>query len=487
MMNLKKILYGVSIDSTIGKMNKEVIMITSDSRLVKKKYLFIAINGSKYNGDDFIDQSIEYGASVIVSENFPKIINDKVTYIKVENIKKCLAIISNNFYEYPSKKIKLIGITGTNGKTTCATLMFELFNTLGYSVGLISTLNVKYSNIVNEVKNTTPDSLKLNYYLSEMIKKGVEYCFMEVSSHGIDQYRVYGQNFDIAVFTNLSHDHLDYHKTYKKYRDTKKIFFDNLSSKSIALVNTDDKNSGFMIQNSLALTKSYGLKSNADFQGKIMEMSLLGTQIKIGNNDFWTQLTGEFNISNLIAVYSVALLLKLNDMEVLSSLSKLKNVSGRFDIVNLFKDRFIIIDYAHTPDALMNVLKSINKLRSKNERLITLIGCGGNRDESKRPIMGKIASHESDKVILTSDNPRFENPKKIIDSMYNGIPEKFQNKVIKEVNRKDAIKIGVDLMKTNDILLIAGKGHEKFQDVNGKQIHFDEKLILKKIVQNVRK
>ncbi|MAU89839.1 MAG: UDP-N-acetylmuramoyl-L-alanyl-D-glutamate--2,6-diaminopimelate ligase [Flavobacteriaceae bacterium] len=487
MKNLKKILYGVSIDSTIGMMDKGVCMITSDSRLVKENYLFVAINGSNYNGNDFINQSIEYGASVIVSENFPREIDNKVTYIKVENIKKCLAIISNNFYEYPSEKIKLIGITGTNGKTTCATLMYELFNTLGYSVGLISTLNVKYSNIINEVKNTTPDSLKLNYYLSEMIKNGVEYCFMEVSSHGIDQYRVYGQNFHIAVFTNLSHDHLDYHKTYKKYRDTKKIFFDNLSRKSIALVNNDDKNSAFMIQNSLALIKSYGLKSDADFKGKIMEMSLLGTQIKIGNSDFWTQLTGEYNISNLIAVYSVALLLKLNDIEVLSSLSKLKNVSGRFDIINLFKDRFIIIDYAHTPDALMNVLKSINKLRSKNERLITLIGCGGNRDESKRPIMGKIASHESDKVILTSDNPRFENPIKIIDSMYKGIPEKFQNKVIKEVNRKDAIKIGVNLMKTNDILLIAGKGHEKFQDVNGKQIHFDEKLILKKIVQNVRK
>ena len=487
MKNLKKILYGVSIDSTIGRMDKEILMITSDSRLVKKKYLFIAKNGAKYDGNDFIEQSIEYGASVIVCENFPTKISDKVTYIKVENIKKCLAIISNNFYGYPSKKIKLIGITGTNGKTTCATLMYELFNSLGHSVGLVSTLHVKYSNTINKVKNTTPDSLKLNYYLSEMIKKGVKYCFMEVSSHGIDQYRVYGQYFDIAVFTNLSHDHLDYHKTYKKYRDTKKIFFDNLSSKSIALVNSDDKNSGFMLQNSLASRKSFGIKSDADFKGKILEMSLTGTQIKIGNNDFWTQLTGEYNISNLIAVYSVALLLKLDDLEVLSSLSKLKNVSGRFDIINLFKDRFIIIDYAHTPDALMNVLKSINKLRSKNERLITLIGCGGNRDESKRPIMGKIASSESDKVILTSDNPRFENPMKIIDSMYEGIPEKFQNKVIKEVNRKDAIRIGVDLMNTNDIFLIAGKGHEKFQDVNGKQIHFDEKLILKKIFQNVQK
>jgi len=483
MKNLKKILYGVSIDSTIGRMDRVISMITYDSRLVENKYLFIAINGSRYNGNDFIDQSIIKGASVIVSENFPKKIHDSVTYIKVENIKKCLAIISNNFYDHPSKKIKLVGITGTNGKTTCATLMYELFNSLGYSVGLISTLNIKYSKIQKEVKNTTPDSLKLNYYLDEMIKNGVEYCFMEVSSHGIDQYRVYGQYFVIAVFTNLSHDHLDYHKTFKKYRDTKKIFFDNLSNKSIALVNTDDKNSGFMLQNSSAIKKSYGIKSDADYSGKILEMSLLGSQIKIGNNDFWTQLTGEYNISNLIAVYSVALLLKLNDLEVLSSLSKLKNVSGRFDILNLFKDRFIIIDYAHTPDALMNVLKSINKLRSKNERLITLIGCGGNRDESKRPIMGKIASSESDKVILTSDNPRFENPMKIIDSIYKGIPEKFQGKVIKEVNRKDAIKIGVGLMKTNDILLIAGKGHEKFQDVNGKQIHFDEKLILKKIAK----
>ena len=485
MIELKKLIYKVSLRTTIGSVNIKINNISFDSRIVKKNFIFVALSGSIDNGFRYIDQAISNGANSIICEEVPKSINKKITYLIVEDSKKALAIISNNFYDNPSKKISLIGITGTNGKTTTVTLLYKLLKSQGFKVGMISTISFKFNEIEENSSHTTPNPIVLNQYLSRMVNNGIEYCFMEVSSHGIDQSRIFGLNFKGGVFLNISHDHLDYHKTFKDYRDVKKVFFDQLPKGAFALSNFDDKNGKYILQNTLAEKKSFSINSYADFNAIILEIDFSGMLIKINNTDFWTHLVGKYNASNLLAVYSVAMLLKLDSISVLSHLSKLKNVRGRFDIIQTKKAK-IIIDYAHTPDALKNVLSSINEIRKDFKKLITIVGCGGERDKKKRPIIGKIASIKSDKVIFTSDNPRNEDPQKIIQSMNNGVPLECVNKVINIINREEAIRKAFSMLKTGDVLLIAGKGHEEFQEVNGHKKPFNEYKIVKKIISEIK-
>ncbi len=485
MISLRKILYGVSIESTLGSMDRKINNISFNSQNIINDSLFVSIKGEKYDGNKFIEDSIGKGANVVICEGYPLKINSKITYIKVLNSKKALGIISNNFYKNPSNEIKLIGVTGTNGKTTCATLLYDLFNSLGFNAGLISTVEIKFLNFKEVTKNTTPDSIKISSCLKRMVDSGIQYCFMEVSSHGIFQNRIYGLNFKGGVFLNLSHDHLDYHKSFKNYRDVKKTFFDSLPKNAFALTNLDDKNGKFMLQNTNAKKKSFGIKAYADFNCKVLEVGFSGMLLNIDNREVWTQIIGNHNAYNLLAVYSVAILLKQESIDVLSHLSKLKNVIGRFQTIQTSKKRYVIIDYAHTPDALKNILRSINEIRTKNERLITIIGCGGNRDKKKRPVMGKIACILSDIVIFTSDNPRDENPKDIINSMIEGVPLDCSSKVLKIVDRKNAIKKGCEMLGAKDILLIAGKGHEKYQEIKGKTNEFNEYKIVREIISKI--
>ena len=485
MIELKKLIYKVSLRTTIGSVNIKINNISFDSRLVKKNFIFVALSGSIDNGFRYIDQAILNGANSIICEEVPKSINKKITYLIVEDSKKALAIISNNFYDNPSKKISLIGITGTNGKTTTVTLLYKLLKSQGFKVGMISTISFKFNEIEENSSHTTPNPIVLNQYLSRMVNNGIEYCFMEVSSHGIDQSRIFGLNFKGGVFLNISHDHLDYHKTFKDYRDVKKVFFDQLPKGAFALSNFDDKNGKYVLQNTLAEKKSFSINSYADFNAIILEIDFSGMLIKINNTDFWTHLVGKYNASNLLAVYSVAMLLKLDSISVLSHLSKLKNVRGRFDIIKAKKAK-IIIDYAHTPDALKNVLTSINEIRKDFKKLITIVGCGGDRDKKKRPLIGKIASIKSDKVIFTSDNPRNEDPEKIIESMNNGVPSECIKKVINVINREEAIRKAFSMLKSGDVLLIAGKGHEEFQEVKGRKKPFNEYKIVKKIISEIK-
>ena len=485
MMELKKVIYKVSLKMTIGSVNIRVNDISFDSREVKKNNIFVALKGSIDNGFKYIDKAILNGANSIICEEVPEVIDKKITYLIVQDSKRALAIISNNFYDNPSKKICLIGITGTNGKTTTVTLLYELLKSLGFKVGMISTISFKYNGIDENTLHTTPDSITLNQYLRRMVDHGIEYCFMEVSSHGIDQSRIFGLNFKGGVFLNISHDHLDYHKTFKDYRDVKKTFFDQLPKEAFALSNFDDKNGKYILQNTLADKKSFSINSYSDYNAVILESDFSGMLIKINNTDFWTHLIGKYNASNLLAVYSVAMLLKLDSINVLSHLSKLKNVRGRFDIINAKKAK-IIIDYAHTPDALKNVLTSINEIRKDFKKLITVVGCGGDRDKKKRPLIGKIASIKSDKVIFTSDNPRNEDPKKIIESMNNGVPSECIKKVINVINREEAIRKAFSMLKSGDVLLIAGKGHEEFQEVKGRKKPFNEYKIVKEIISEIK-
>lgn len=476
---LSDILYKVKLEEVTGSTHVAIIDVTFDSRAVKKDSLFIAIKGTASDGHEFIDKAIESGAVSIVCEELPANPKENITYIKVRNSSEALGYIACNFYDNPSEKLKLVGITGTNGKTTTVTLLFNLFRGLGYNVGLLSTVQNKINNVVIPSTHTTPDALKLNELLAKMVSEGCQYAFMEVSSHAIVQHRVTGIKFTGGAFSNITHDHLDYHKTFDEYIKAKKGFFDALSDDAFALTNRDDRNGLVMLQNTRAKKHTYGLKSVADFKCKIVESHLNGLLLNLDNQELWVKLIGTFNAYNVLVVYSIALLLKQDKTQVLTTLSNLNSVEGRFQYTKSKDGIIAIVDYAHTPDALKNVLETIKDIRTGNEQVITLVGCGGDRDAAKRPIMAEIACVYSDKIILTSDNPRTENPEEILNQMQAGINPVNAKKTLRISDRKEAIKTAVSFAKTGDIILIAGKGHEKYQEINGVKHPFDDYEIVK--------
>jgi UDP-N-acetylmuramoyl-L-alanyl-D-glutamate--2,6-diaminopimelate ligase len=474
MMLLKDILYGVRLTAVNGDTNVLVNSLHFDSRAVAMDDVFIAVRGTLTDGHNYIQKAAEAGAKAIVCEDFPQLMVNGITYLQVQNAAAALAMMASNFYGTPSKNLKLIGITGTNGKTTVSTLLYRLFKSAGYKVGLISTIKVMVDERSYETSHTTPDAITINKHLQLMNEAGVEFCFMEVSSHGIAQKRTEGLQFEGAIFTNLSHDHLDYHKTFAAYRDTKKKLFDGLSKTAFALTNIDDKNGQVMLQNTKARKFTYALKSYADYKAQILENQISGQLLKINDNELWSKLIGDFNAYNLLAIYAAADILGLEKIEILRLISELENVDGRFQYF-ISKNKVIaIVDYAHTPDALKNVLKTINALRTGNENVITVVGCGGDRDKSKRPVMGHIASEMSNQVIFTSDNPRSEPPEAIIEEIEAGVEPQNSHKVLAIENRRQAIKAACKLAASNDIVLVAGKGHETYQETNGNRVHFDD-------------
>ncbi|MFY0603740.1 MAG: UDP-N-acetylmuramoyl-L-alanyl-D-glutamate--2,6-diaminopimelate ligase [Flavobacteriaceae bacterium] len=471
---VKDILYKVAVNAVFGDTNISISEIAFDSRKVSANSLFVAQKGLMVDGHKYIDTAIDMGAVAIVCEQLPKQKKEKITYIQVEDSNIALAIIASNFFNNPSSKIQLIGVTGTNGKTTIASLLYQLFRNADKKVGLLSTVKILVNDVEYPATHTTPDSLTINKYLSEMVAADVAYCFMEVSSHGIHQKRTEGLVFDGGIFTNLSHDHLDYHNTFAEYRDVKKAFFDALPTNAFALTNIDDKNGSIMLQNTKAKKKTYALKSYADYRAKVIEKRLSGTLINYGGIEVWTKLIGVFNIYNLLAIISVADLLGLEKLEVLRLVSDLESVSGRFEYVVSDDNITAIVDYAHTPDALRNVLQTINDIRTNNEKLITVVGCGGDRDASKRPKMAHIASQLSNHAIFTSDNPRSENPQSILDEMEKGVAAENYKKTLSVLDRRQAIKTACKLSVSGDIVLIAGKGHETYQEINGVKSHFSD-------------
>lgn len=474
MKKLKDILYKVSVNEIFGDTNVVINNIQFDSRLVQENDVFVAQKGVTVNGHEFIGKALTLGASVVVCESVPASKIEGIVYVKVEDSNVALAIIASNFYENPSKNLQLVGVTGTNGKTTIVTLLYQLFKNAGYKVGLLSTVKIMVDNEEYEATHTTPDSLAINKYLSLMIDEGVDYCFMEVSSHGIHQKRTEGLNFVGGVFTNLSHDHLDYHETFAEYRDVKKMFFDSLPKSAFALVNIDDKNGQIMLQNTKAIKQTYALKTLGDFKAKVLEKSFSGSLLNVSGIEVWTKLIGEFNASNLLAIFGVASLLGIDELENLRLISELESVSGRFEYTISNEGVTAVVDYAHTPDALKNVLQTINDIRTGNENVITVIGCGGDRDKTKRPKMAMIASLLSSQAIFTSDNPRTEDAQVIIGEMEEGVSPENYKKTISILNRKQAIKTACKLAVAGDIILIAGKGHENYQEINGVKHHFDD-------------
>lgn len=487
MSQLKDILYKVAIESVHGSTDLTIEKIEFDSRKVSNNDVFVAIKGTLSDGHQFIDKAISLGASVIVCEVLPTTLSDNCTYVKVQNSNQALAFLSANYYDNPSEKLKLVGITGTNGKTTIASLLYQMFKKAGYKVGLLSTVKIMVDEVEYKATHTTPDSLTINYYLDEMVAVGCEFCFMEVSSHGIHQKRTESLHFEGGVFTNLSHDHLDYHETFAEYRDVKKSFFDGLPKSAFAITNVDDKNGEVMFQNTAARKKTYALKTYADFKAQILENQLTGLVLKINNEEVWTKLIGSFNAYNILAIYGVALELGIESTEALRLLSELESVSGRFQFVVSATKITAIVDYAHTPDALENVLKTIENIRTKNEQLFTIVGCGGDRDKTKRPIMANIAASFSDKAIFTSDNPRTENPQIIIDEMEVGVEAQNYKKTVAILDRKQAIKTACQMANSGDIILIAGKGHETYQEINGVRQDFDDMQIVQEILKQLEK
>jgi UDP-N-acetylmuramoyl-L-alanyl-D-glutamate--2,6-diaminopimelate ligase len=484
---LKDILYKVAIEAVKGSTEIVVDKIEFDSRKVQENDVFVAIRGTVSNGHDFIEKAINLGAVAIVCDTLPEIIVTGITYIQVKDTNSALAYLATNYYDNPSSKLKLVGITGTNGKTTIASLLYQLFKKAGYKVGLLSTVKIMVDDVEHKATHTTPDSLTINYYLNEMIEVGCDYCFMEVSSHGVHQKRTEGLQFAGGVFTNLSHDHLDYHATFAEYRDVKKSFFDNLPKTAFALTNIDDKNGLVMLQNTYAKKLTYALKTYSDYKAQILENQLSGLLLKVNDNEVWVKLIGTFNAYNLLAIYGTTVELGLESFEALRLLSELESVSGRFQFIVSNDKITAIVDYAHTPDALENVLNTINDIRTKNEQLITVVGCGGDRDKTKRPIMANIATQMSDKVIITSDNPRTEDPKVIIAEMEAGVEPQNYKKSISIEDRKQAIKTACQLANANDIILIAGKGHETYQEINGVRHDFDDMKIVKEFLDQLNK
>jgi UDP-N-acetylmuramoyl-L-alanyl-D-glutamate--2,6-diaminopimelate ligase len=486
-INLKDILYKVGIEAVKGSTDAVIAQIHFDSRQVAQNDVFVAIRGTVSDGHGFIEKAISQGAVAIVCDRFPETIHTGITYIQVKDTNTALAFIAANYYGNPSHHFKLVGITGTNGKTTVASLLYQLFRKAGFKTGLISTVRIMVDDLEHKATHTTPDPLTINRYMAEMVEAGVDYCFMEVSSHGIHQKRTEALQFSGGVFTNLSHDHLDYHDTFAEYRDVKKSFFDFLPQSAFALSNVDDKNGVVMLQNTKAKKVTYALKTYAEYKAQILESQLNGLLLKINDNEVWTRLIGKFNAYNLLAIYGTAVELGLESLEVLRLISELESVSGRFQFIISEKKITAIVDYAHTPDALENVLSTINDIRTKNEQLITIVGCGGDRDRTKRPIMAHIATSMSDKVILTSDNPRSEDPDDIIAEMEQGVEPQNHRKTIAITDRKQAIKLACQLAHQNDIILIAGKGHETYQEIKGVRYDFDDMETVKELLEQLNK
>lgn len=478
---LADILYKVDIVESIGPADKEVLSMVFDSRKAEKESVFVAFKGTQLDGHKFIEQAISAGAVAIVCENIPEMIHEGITYIRVENSQEALAIIASNFFDNPSEKINLIGITGTNGKTTIASLLYKLFQKLGFKVALLSTINNKINDEIYNATHTTPDPIHLNSFLNDAIEAGCEFAFMEVSSHAISQYRIAGLEFKAGIFTNITHEHLDYHNTFKNYIDAKKAFFDTLSKNAFALTNTDDRNGEFMLQNTTARKYTYSLSRVSDFKARILETHFDGLLLQIQDKEIWTQLSGQFNAYNLLAVFATAILLQQDETSVLTKLSTLQPVEGRFDMIKSLDGKTAIVDYAHSPDALENIIKSINNIREAGQNLITVIGAGGDRDKDKRPLMGKIASENCNKVIITSDNPRTEDPETIIKEIKKGIDVANMKNTLTISDRKEAIRTACMLANSGDIILVAGKGHEKYQEINGIRYDFDDKQIIREI------
>ncbi len=475
MIILNNILKGITILEQKGKADAAILGIEFDSRKVNKNNLFVAVRGTQVDGHQFIDKAIEQGAKVIVCEEFPNTLNEDITYIKVENSAEALGKISSNYFDNPSSKLKLVGITGTNGKTTTATLLYNLFLDMGYKAGLLSTIcNYVHTEAIPST-HTTPNPIELNRLLADMVEAGCDYCFMEVSSHAVHQQRIAGLNFAGAVFTNITQDHLDYHQTFAEYIKAKKMFFDNLPESAFVLVNVDDRNGMVMLQNTKATQRTFALQTIADYQCKIIEKQMDGMLLSVNGKELWTQFIGKFNAYNLLSVYAVATELGQSSDEVALHLSKLKSVSGRFQVIKSAEGKIAIVDYAHTPDAVENVLNTIKDIVKGNAKIITVIGAGGNRDKGKRPLMAKISAQLSDHVILTSDNPRNEDPEAIINDMKQGVLPPLNSKVLAITNREEAIRTACTLAQPNDVVLIAGKGHETYQEVNGVRHHFDDR------------
>lgn len=472
---LSDILYKVSLQTVSGKTDIQINSIIFDSRKVEKDSLFVAISGTQVDGHHFIEKAIESGASAILCEKLPENLNESITYIQVENSARAMGFIAANFYDNPSKKLKLVGVTGTNGKTSTVTLLFRLFRKLGYRCGLLSTVQNQIDDEVIPSTHTTPDSVEINRLLDLMVKSGVKYCFMEVSSHSVVQERIAGLHFAGGMFTNITHDHLDFHGTFDNYLKAKKGFFDQLPKTAFALVNTDDKNGKVMLQNTAAKKQTFSLQTIGNFKGKVLACSLFGLQMEINGKEVWFKLIGRFNAYNLLGVYGAAVLLGENEEEVLMQLSDIQPPAGRFEQVVSANKIVGIVDYAHTPDALENVLETINDLREGNQQVITVVGCGGNRDATKRPIMAEIACKLSDKVILTSDNPRNEDPFEILRQMEAGVSITQRKKTETIEDRHEAIRKAVLMAKPEDIILVAGKGHENYQEIKGVKHHFDDK------------
>ena len=482
MITLKDILYKVSLEKVVGNTAVAFRELQFDSRKVGLDDVFIAIKGTQSDGHQFIKKAIDQGALAVVCQQIPKEIINGITYLQVQDTQQALAIMASHFYGNPSAELQLVGVTGTNGKTTIATLLYTLFTSAGYKVGLLSTIKVIIGATEHAATHTTPDSLAINKYLRQMVDAGIAYCFMEVSSHGIDQKRTEGLHFSGGIFTNLSHDHLDYHTSFKQYRDVKKSFFDGLPKTAFALTNADDKNGPVMLQNTKARKYTYALKTIADYKAQILENQLQGLLLKINNQELWVKLIGNFNAYNLLAIYATAEQLGLEELEILQLLSTLESVDGRFQYLVSEGKITAIIDYAHTPDALKNVLETINTIRSGNEQLITVVGCGGDRDVEKRPKMGAIAAQLSTKVIFTSDNPRSENPDTIIQHIEAGVPPQHYKKTIAISDRKQAIKTACQMANEHDIILVAGKGHETYQEIQGVRSEFDDRKTISELL-----
>ncbi|MCR5646411.1 MAG: UDP-N-acetylmuramoyl-L-alanyl-D-glutamate--2,6-diaminopimelate ligase [Bacteroidales bacterium] len=482
-MKIKDIIVNCNLLELVGDKDLDITKVSFDSRQVEPGTLFFAVRGTQSDGHDYIDKAVEQGASAVICETMPSSLKEGVTYIRVDDSAYVLGVGAANFYGNPSKKLKLTGVTGTNGKTTIATLLYRLFTDAGYACGLLSTIENIIDHEVVPATHTTPDPVELNALLRRMVDKGCEYAFMEVSSHAIDQHRIAGLQFAGGIFTNLTHDHLDYHKTMANYRNAKKKFFDDLPAEAFALTNLDDKNGAVMLQNTKAKKLGYALKHDADFKGTVLESHFDGMVMKVNGIELCTRLVGGFNASNILAIYGAAISLGFDKDELLVEISKLNGANGRFDMVHSETGIVGIVDYAHTPDALENVLKTINEVRKKGQGLITVAGCGGNRDATKRPEMAAVAVKLSDRVILTSDNPRNEDPEEIIRQMKAGIEAAEMGKVLSITDRREAIRTAVALAKKGDIILLAGKGHEDYQIIKGEKRHFDDKEELSKALK----
>jgi len=480
---LKDIVYKVSLTSTYGDMDVEISGIAFDSRQVKPGFLFVAVKGTVTDGHDYLAKAVEEGAAAILCERLPESIDERTVYVTVKNSAQALGIVAANFYGNPSEKLKLTGVTGTNGKTTTARILYQLFTRMGYRAGLISTVENRILQQVIPSTHTTPDPISMNRLFSDMIEAGVTHAFMEVSSHAIDQGRIAGLKFTGAIFTNITHDHLDYHKTFENYIRVKKKYFDDLTADAFALVNADDKRGMVMLQNTKATRYTFGLKKMVDFKGKIITNSIEGLELDVNGKSVWFKMIGDFNAYNLLGVYGAAILLGEESDNVLTHLSSLPGAPGRFEQIVPGSPITAIVDYAHTPDALKNVLETIAQFRTGNEQVITVVGCVGNRDRTKRPLMASIACKLSDKVVLTSDNPRDEDPMEIIREMQSGVTPTEARKTLVIADREEAIKTACMMAKEKDIILVAGKGHETYQEIKGVKHPFDDKEVLGRMIK----